>query len=147
MRPAQAKPPPCPYTGRPGGWLLVTSIGLVLAFAAIAWVQMRQVALLNATVRDESDSVVWRFFQLESEFLQLRDQLREAQLEPEDMVRLPVAERVRQGGHNIPEATIRRRFSAGLELLRTVYQPLVDQWAVYDNAGDDPQPIDWSGKP
>ncbi len=58
-----------------------------------------------------------------------------------------VAERVRQGGHNIPEATIRRRFSAGLELLRTVYQPLVDQWAVYDNAGDDPQPIDWSGKP
>ena len=83
-------------TGRPGGWLLVTSIGLVLAFAAIAWVQMRQVALLNATVRDESDSVVWRFFQLESEFLQLRDQLREAQLEPEDMVRLPMAERVRQ---------------------------------------------------
>lgn len=64
-----------------------------------------------------------------------------------DMAVQRVAERVRQGGHHIPEATIRRRFAAGLELLRTVYQPLVDQWAVYDNAGDEPQLIDWSGKP
>lgn len=64
-----------------------------------------------------------------------------------DMAVQRVAERVRQGGHHIPEATIRRRFVAGLELLRTVYQPLVDQWAVYDNAGDEPQLIDWSGKP
>jgi len=58
-----------------------------------------------------------------------------------------VAERVRQGGHHIPEATIHRRFAAGLVLLRTVYQPLVDQWSVYDNSGDEPQLIDWSGKP
>ncbi|SFD80262.1 zeta toxin family protein [Paracidovorax konjaci] len=64
-----------------------------------------------------------------------------------DMAVQRVAERVRQGGHHIPEATIRRRFASGLEMLRTVYQPLVDQWTVYDNAGDDPQLIDWSGKP
>ena len=57
-----------------------------------------------------------------------------------------VAERVRQGGHHIPEATIRRRFIAGLELLNTVYRPLVDQWIIYDNAGDEPQMTDWSGK-
>jgi predicted ABC-type ATPase len=38
-----------------------------------------------------------------------------------------VAQRVRHGGHDIPEATIRRRFEAGKRLFTTVYQPLVDR--------------------
>lgn len=58
-----------------------------------------------------------------------------------------VAERVRQGGHDIPEATIRRRLDAGRLLFSKVYQPLVDQWALYDNAGDEPLLMDWSDKP
>lgn len=45
-----------------------------------------------------------------------------------------VAYRVRSGGHNIPEATIRRRYRAGLRLFFDVYQPLVDVWRVYDNS-------------
>ena len=61
-----------------------------------------------------------------------------------DMAVQRVAERVRQGGHNIPEDTIRRRFSAGLRLLHDVYRPLVDQWVYYDNSGDEPRLIDWS---
>lgn len=55
-----------------------------------------------------------------------------------------VAERVRQGGHDIPEAIIRRRFEAGLRNFRNVYQPLVDVWLHFDNAGDVAQLIDWS---
>ena len=58
-----------------------------------------------------------------------------------------VAERVRQGGHDIPEATIRRRFDAGKRMFFDVYQPLVDQWVLYDNAGDEPLLTDWSDKP
>ena len=58
-----------------------------------------------------------------------------------------VAERVRQGGHDIPEATIRRRFDAGKRMFFDVYQPLVDQWVLYDNAGDEPILTDWSDKP
>ena len=58
-----------------------------------------------------------------------------------------VAVRVRQGGHDIPEATIRRRFEAGKRLFGERYQPLVDQWVFYDNSGDEPALIDWSGKP
>ena len=58
-----------------------------------------------------------------------------------------VAERVRQGGHNIPEATIRRRFEAGWRFLTEVYQPLVDQWVLFDNAGEAPVLRDWSDKP
>jgi predicted ABC-type ATPase len=63
-----------------------------------------------------------------------------------DMAVQRVAERVRQGGHNIPEATIRRRFEAGRRLLTEVYQPLVHQWVLYDNAGDEPVLLDWSDK-
>ena len=58
-----------------------------------------------------------------------------------------VAGRVLQGGHDIPEATIRRRFESGVRLFATVYQSLVDQWFLYDNAGDVPVLIDRSGKP
>ncbi len=58
-----------------------------------------------------------------------------------------VAERVRQGGHDIPATTIRRRFDSGKRLFSEVYQPLVDQWVLYDNAGDVPVLMDWSGKP
>lgn len=58
-----------------------------------------------------------------------------------------VAERVRQGGHDIPEAIIRRRFDAGKRLFFEVYQPLVDQWVLYDNSGDEPILMDWSNKP
>lgn len=54
-----------------------------------------------------------------------------------------VAMRVAQGGHHIPEATIRRRFDAGLKNLHTLYKPLVDHWMLYDNSGDEPQLVDW----
>jgi len=54
-----------------------------------------------------------------------------------------VSERLRQGGHNIPEATIRRRFDAGLKNFKQIYQPLVDVWLHFDNAGDTPTLIDW----
>lgn len=58
-----------------------------------------------------------------------------------------VAQRVRQGGHHVPEATIRRRFSAGRENFERWYAPLVDAWALYDNAGPQPALLDWSEKP
>ena len=57
-----------------------------------------------------------------------------------------VAQRVRQGGHTIPEATIRRRFTAGLRNFERLYAPLVDAWALYDNAGATPLLMDWSEK-
>ena len=45
-----------------------------------------------------------------------------------------VAARVRSGGHDIPETTIRRRYQAGLRSFFEVYQPLVDSWRLYDNS-------------
>ncbi len=58
-----------------------------------------------------------------------------------------VAQRVKQGGHNIPEEVIRRRFAAGKDNFEKLYAPLVDAWALYDNAGSVPVLIDWSHRP
>jgi len=49
-----------------------------------------------------------------------------------------VRQRVREGGHNIPEPVIRRRFASGLRNLENLYKPLVDEWALYDNSGSEP---------
>ncbi len=45
-----------------------------------------------------------------------------------------VAERVRQGGHDVPEAVVRRRFLAGLRNSFEVYRTVVDGWHMYDNS-------------
>ena len=55
-----------------------------------------------------------------------------------------VAQRVKQGGHHIPEPVIRRRFEAGLDNLQSHYAPVVDEWAIYDNSAEHPQMLDWS---
>lgn len=54
-----------------------------------------------------------------------------------------VAERVRQGGHNIPEQVIRRRFDAGLANFENHYRAVVDGWILYDNSGDMPVMLEW----
>lgn len=57
-----------------------------------------------------------------------------------------VAERVRQGGHDVPEDTIRRRFHAGIANFYALYAPLVDAWVWYDNTCSEPLVLDWSEK-
>jgi predicted ABC-type ATPase len=54
-----------------------------------------------------------------------------------------VAERVRQGGHDIPEPIVRRRFIAGRRNFERHYRAAVDSWAVYDNSGDEPVLMEW----
>ena len=46
-----------------------------------------------------------------------------------------VRQRVSEGGHDVPEAVVRRRFSAGWSNFETVYRNLVDEWVMYDNSG------------
>lgn len=49
-----------------------------------------------------------------------------------DLAVARVANRVRQGGHHVPELDIRRRFQSGLRNLFELYQPLLDAWWLYD---------------
>lgn len=45
-----------------------------------------------------------------------------------------VAERVAKGGHDIPEHIIRRRYTAGIRNLFTLFMSQVDYWDIYDNS-------------
>jgi len=51
---------------------------------------------------------------------------------PEDSLRR-VAQRVRKGGHGIPEETIRRRYLAGLRNMVELYMPMADYARIYNN--------------
>jgi predicted ABC-type ATPase len=44
-----------------------------------------------------------------------------------------VAIRVRQGGHHIPEATIRQRYERSTNNFFSLYRPIAKSWRVYDN--------------
>lgn len=45
-----------------------------------------------------------------------------------------VADRVRVGGHHIPEPTVRRRYYSGLKNFFQLYRPLTTSWRIYDNS-------------
>ncbi len=53
-----------------------------------------------------------------------------------------VASRVANGGHNIPEDIICRRFEIGWENFQTEYKPLVNAWILFDNSGTIPFILD-----
>jgi predicted ABC-type ATPase len=54
-----------------------------------------------------------------------------------------VARRVSEGGHGIPEDTLRRRFLLSLAYLETTYKPLADDWKVYASGGEVLELLDW----
>lgn len=45
-----------------------------------------------------------------------------------------VEERVRSGGHAVPEDVVRRRFTAGLANFFGLYAPILDTWQMLDNS-------------
>ena len=45
-----------------------------------------------------------------------------------------VRDRVKAGGHNIPENVIRRRYFMGLQYFFETYMPLSDRWVLADNS-------------
>ena len=69
---------------------------------------------------------VWRSFgyTVELVFLSLPDV---------EMAIERVAIRVKQGGHNVPEEVVRRRFAHGIKNFER-YKLLVDSWQLYDNS-------------
>ena len=50
-----------------------------------------------------------------------------------------VRDRVSMGGHDVPEETIRRRYTRGLANFFGLYRPLATTWRLYNNAGPAPQ--------
>lgn len=52
-----------------------------------------------------------------------------------------VAQRVREGGHNVPVADIKRRFDRSLENLVQLYLPVADRWTMWDATSTRPVPL------
>jgi predicted ABC-type ATPase len=51
-----------------------------------------------------------------------------------------VRERVAQGGHDVPDADVRRRYARSLSNARQLV-PIVHQALVFDNSGAEPRPV------
>lgn len=52
-----------------------------------------------------------------------------------------IAGRVREGGHDVPDAVVRRRFAKGLSNLFRFYRPLLESWTIFDNSSEEPRLI------
>jgi len=50
--------------------------------------------------------------------------------------------RVEQGGHDVPENILRRRYKKGWQNFQALYRKLVDAWVLFDNSGVTPKLID-----
>ena len=50
-------------------------------------------------------------------------------------------------GAKVSEMAIREEWAAGFENFESVYAPLVDSWALYDNSGVQPVLLDWNARP
>lgn len=49
-----------------------------------------------------------------------------------------IATRVKQGGHDVPQADVLRRYVRGWDNFQRIYRPLADEWAIYDNSSTSP---------
>ena len=52
-----------------------------------------------------------------------------------------VKERVSGGGHNIPDATVERRYTRSIQNFLRHYRELADSWMLFDNSGTVPTVI------
>ena len=55
-------------------------------------------------------------------------------LDSADLAVSRVEERVRLGGHTVPEDTIRRRYRSGLKNFFALYKAIANSWQLYDNS-------------
>lgn len=51
------------------------------------------------------------------------------------------------GGHDTPEAVIRRRYKAGWTNFANRHKPLLDAWVLYDNEGPAPRMLSHGKRP
>jgi len=58
-----------------------------------------------------------------------------------EQARQRVAERVKKGGHDIPDEVVERRYYRGISNFFKRYSPMCDNWALFDNTVGEPQMV------
>ncbi|MEA3369506.1 MAG: zeta toxin family protein [Candidatus Ratteibacteria bacterium] len=56
----------------------------------------------------------------------------------EELAIARIKDRISYGGHNVPAQDVRRRFKRSICNFFKLYQPLLDSWMLFDNAGSIP---------
>ena len=59
-------------------------------------------------------------------------------LDSVDLALRRIAARVLQGGHDVARRDVIRRFKRGWVNFESIYRPISELWAVYDNSGNSP---------
>lgn len=67
-------------------------------------------------------------------------------LDSVELAKMRVADRVANGGHNIPTDVIERRYYLGIRNLFRLFMNEVDVWALYDNSYNKGERIAFGGK-
>lgn len=67
-------------------------------------------------------------------------------LDSVELAKKRVAERVANGGHNIPREIIERRYYSGIRNLFTLFMKEVDIWILFDNSYDKGERIAFGGR-
>ena len=62
-------------------------------------------------------------------------------LDSADLCVRRVQERVRKGGHYVPDADVRRRYTRSKKNFWTLYRPKVDRWILFRNTGQSLQRV------
>jgi len=57
-----------------------------------------------------------------------------------------IRERVRAGGHDVPDTVVQRRYFRGVRNFFQLYKPLADTWAMYDNSRRYPELVAFGGR-
>ena len=67
-------------------------------------------------------------------------------LDSVELARKRVADRVANGGHNIPSDVIQRRYYTGIKNLFNLFMNEVDVWVLFDNSNNEGERIAFGGK-
>lgn len=59
-------------------------------------------------------------------------------LDSVDLAMRRIAARVLQGGHDVARRDVIRRFKRGWDNFESIYRPMAESWATYDNSGTSP---------
>lgn len=58
-----------------------------------------------------------------------------------DLTLTRIKDRVLDGGHDVAESVVRRRFDRSIRNFFVDYRPLANTWLLFDNSGATPVPI------
>ena len=119
--------------------LSVSEVEAALREQLQAWLAASASFVIETNAASERDYALFRALQKAG----YRLELRYVGLESAAVCEQRVAQRVREGGHDVPAALVQQRYANGLLLLKQHYR-LFDHLQLYDNTGTEARQVaDW----